>query len=603
MQESFENNFALLSQKNRNFSFAYPFLQNVKTNFDFFVQALKSSSFSKKKLEKTNIFFFYGLAGIKNYSSLQKWLKAKPQRRLIFLEENLSTFAPFLKSSLASKLLKDPQVEIHLLPKKTYFKTFAEELALCFFLERFELISFGRQKHFSSFKKCLETALVYYSAYMNDQLSFPSLFQNFLANARQLSRSFDVGSLKGAFAKVPAIICGAGSSLALEKERLKDLKKQNKALIIAGGSTMTALSAYGLSPHLGVAVDPNPEEVKRLAVVKDKTFPLLYTLRVYSEVLEKFLGPLGYFKNNSGKLDAWLEEKVGIKPEQIDQHLERNSFSVSLFALATAHFLGCDPIILCGMDLAYSDTLKRYAKGVIEDVAEKVEEAEVKKLSSLDLGDLLLEKKNKQGKKVKTLMRFALEAKAFTHFAEQCNKFKLDQTDKFNKTGKLSKKTKTNTKLKIFNATAGGLKIEKIPFRSLSEIEKKYLKKTYALEENLKKSLKQSQLPKQDTALAVKRALGDLQESLVRSEKILNQILKMVKEDKMKKVDFKLLIWDWQAELAYELFLQDIETALDIYLRRFQLPFKEHLLEKFQKLKKITSECCKLSAYNAKSFR
>ena len=252
-KSSFENNFVLLSQKNRNFSFAYPFLQNVKIDPDFFVHSSQSnsfSSFSNQKLKKTNIFFFYGLAGVHNYLFLRKWLKAKSQRRLVILEENISSFAPFLKNPLTSKLLKDPQVEIHLLPQKTYFKTFTEELALRFFLERFELISFGKQKHFNSFKKLLEESLVYYSAYMNDQLSFSPLFQNFLANASQLNRSFDVGNLKGAFSKVPAIICGAGPSLALEKERLKDLKNKNKALIIAGGSAITALSAYGLSPHL-----------------------------------------------------------------------------------------------------------------------------------------------------------------------------------------------------------------------------------------------------------------------------------------------------------------------------------------------------------------
>ena len=79
--------------------------------------------------------------------------------------------------------------------------------------------------------------------------------------------------------------------------------------------------------------------------------------------------------------------------------------------------------------------------------------------------------------------------------------------------------------------------------------------------------------------------------------------MKEIKGDKFQETGFKLLVWDLQAELAYELFLQDVEAAIDVYLRRFQLPLKKHLLEKFQKLKKITSQCCKLSACNAKSFR
>ena len=103
--------------------------------------------------------------------------------------------------------------------------------------------------------------------------------------------------------------------------------------------------------------------------------------------------------------------------------------------------------------------------------------------------------------------------------------------------------------------------------------------------------------------MALKKALLDLNASLKRIDKLLNQIIQKIKKDQFQAVSCKLLLWDLKEELAYELFLTDIELALDVYLKRFQMPLKEHLLGKFEKFKEIVSKCYKLSACSVKSFR
>src|SRR5690606_30787893 len=107
----------------------------------------------------------------------------------------------------------------------------------------------------------LREATLSYSLYQEDKY-YHLLFRNLLKNFRYLSKSFQAESLKGCFQGIPAIICGAGPSLTQALPVLSECKE--KALLIAGGSTITALSKNGILPHLSLAVDPNPEEYERL---------------------------------------------------------------------------------------------------------------------------------------------------------------------------------------------------------------------------------------------------------------------------------------------------------------------------------------------------
>ena len=60
---------------------------------------------------------------------------------------------------------------------------------------------------------------------------------------------------------------------------------------------------------------------------------------------------------------------------------------------------------------------------------------------------------------------------------------------------------------------------------------------------------------------------------------------------------------DLEEEIVFELFLKDIKLAVEMYLRRFDLPSKKELLEKFQALQAIILECSRLLACSVKPSR
>ncbi len=87
----------------------------------------------------------------------------------------------------------------------------------------------------------------------------------------------------------PAVICGAGPSLKASAPALKELER--RALIFAGGSTLSALKSLGVIPHFGIALDPNPEEHDRLLPASPLEMPFLYTNRLLPSVFSPDLTP------------------------------------------------------------------------------------------------------------------------------------------------------------------------------------------------------------------------------------------------------------------------------------------------------------------------
>ena len=81
-------------------------------------------------------------------------------------------------------------------------------------------------------------------------------FESFYRNIFHLPESYSCNGLAGQFANVPAIICGDRPSLHKNIELLKTLT--DRALIFAGNFLLNILNEYGIIPHFGAGVDPNP---------------------------------------------------------------------------------------------------------------------------------------------------------------------------------------------------------------------------------------------------------------------------------------------------------------------------------------------------------
>ncbi|NGX38060.1 MAG: hypothetical protein K1000chlam2_01229 [Chlamydiae bacterium] len=169
------------------------------------------------------------------------------------------------------------------------------------------------------------------------------LLTNFLRNSSCFSNASDGRDLFGAFKGVPAVICGAGASLEMEAPYLRTLK--DRALIFAGGTALSSLSQFSIQPHFGALIDPHPPS-KRYFENGAHAMPLFFQNRVHPTVLEQAQGPL-----------LWIP---GSRNDFLEKEMFDGGWNVSTFQAALACHLGCNPIILVGVDLAQSKD-KHYA--------------------------------------------------------------------------------------------------------------------------------------------------------------------------------------------------------------------------------------------------
>jgi hypothetical protein len=183
-----------------------------------------------------------------------------------------------------------------------------------------------------------------------------------------LDQNFHGNQLFGKFRGVPAVICGAGPSLAKNGHLLHDLK--DRALIFAGGSSTNSLDRMGIEPNFGGTIDPNPPQRDRMWRHNLFKTPFFYRNRVFHVALNTLQGPRLYVNGTGGyAISDWVESELGIKDVMVDE-----GHNVINFLTEIAYHMGCNPIIFVGLDLAYTDD-KLYGVGV-----DGIESPDIRKL-------------------------------------------------------------------------------------------------------------------------------------------------------------------------------------------------------------------------------
>ncbi len=449
----------------------------------------------------------------------------KKERQLIIIEDQQLDFLAFLHTSFAKKVLNHPRIHFAFFYKGE--KNFEDNLAKKFPVRKTEVLLAPTKKKSQKFHnlrlKLLRKTTLSEGLYM-DRLYSVITFQNFVENVRQFPGSFYMNTLKGAFEKMPVIIVGAGPSLSQNIPLLKKL--ENKAFIIAGGSAISALSSFGIKPHLGFALDPNLEEYYRLKRNFSFDLPMVCSSRVHSGISCQMNGIRGYLRSSFGQLyDLWIEEKIGLKGDFIGSNLSSEALSVTTMALSLAEFLGFDPLILVGVDLAYTSN-SRYATGVVED--EKIDPAHIDRSKISE--DRIYQMKDVQGSPIYTSVKWIMER---------------DTLDQFTK-----KSSKT-----FYNAS-GGLAFTHIPYKKLEEI---HFHSTYPFSDLLYALINQALIPCSQEE--IEKYLIELQSSL---QKCLSHLRILKSNDSF---GHKVLgEMELKEERAYQILFYDTQKILKKYL-------------------------------------
>ncbi len=100
-------------------------------------------------------------------------------------------------------------------------------------------------------------------------------------------------------------------------------------------------------PHLYTHIDPDPPH-SRFLEQEMYTQPLFYQDRFASALLERAAGPLVWMPaGGSYPLEGWMAEECGLSYEPLE-----SGWTVANVCAVIAQHLGCDPIILVGMDFS-----------------------------------------------------------------------------------------------------------------------------------------------------------------------------------------------------------------------------------------------------------
>lgn len=481
----------------------------------------------EQNFDEIEIFYCIGLECGEVFLECQNWLAEKKQRALIFIENNLGSFSTFFTYPFAEAIIDHPQVHLCYSSEDPI-----ESLAQRFPTDRLAIFV-PPKKHFETQMLLRRSAA--FSALYSDVLYSHILFKNVQANFFHLKNAFDVNRWKGKFANVPAIICGAGPSLQKSFSLLREL--DTRALIIAGGSAIPILSQQGIRPHLALALDPNEEEYERFKQNAYFEGPFVFAPRLHHQVFATCNGPFGYLKTDTGGLaESWLEERLSLAQEAIGPDLGDEAFSVTTLAISMAYAFGCDPIILTGVDLAFSEG-KHYAPGMenIQGVKNTVASLE-KKVSCTDIF----------GKPVESLLKWVMEGDAISRFA-------TNHPDR-----------------RFFNATEGGIGFKEIENVSLAEVAKHHCENSIDLEGYIHQQIQVFPCDLSEETLV--NHYQNLQHSLERALQLCEEILVELDHKKEKALSSGktiLLQNDFIEEIAYSCFLKGIDVALQQLLFRY----------------------------------
>ena len=177
-----------------------------------------------------------------------------------------------------------------------------------------------------------------------------NIFTNSLENLMSLFSGASLSDIKNRFHNMPVVCVASGPSLEVNLPMLKKIEKD--VLILACDSAIKPLLQYGITPHIISVVDHNLFDFEKIRTSSGKlrNAKLVFFTEANSDSVRGFLGQdrVGV-SAKSAIIDNWLGSELSINC-QLGGHISSNTDA----AVLTAIYLGASPIILVGVDLAFT---------------------------------------------------------------------------------------------------------------------------------------------------------------------------------------------------------------------------------------------------------
>jgi hypothetical protein len=160
--------------------------------------------------------------------------------------------------------------------------------------------------------------------------------------------------LKDAFKGRPGVVVATGPSLNKNVELLSEV--YDKAVIVGADASLRVLSKRGLKPHMVCSLERVEATAKLFDELDDSVFKDVYfagTPVIHPKTYANFKGERLVVYRNFATF-KWLD---------IDKGILGIGPSSGNMAFKVLEYMGCDPIILIGQDLAFSEDGYTHAKG------------------------------------------------------------------------------------------------------------------------------------------------------------------------------------------------------------------------------------------------
>lgn len=431
---------------------------NLKAVFDGEEKTFHSSIDAQKEAEdwfgslnlyQSKVLIVFGVGAGHYFKSALDWLSEDRERFLVFLEDDLEVIFHLFNSGMGRELLGHQQVFLYFLEKDergNFLESSFEAIPSILFLHQpvFSFLNlYGEVK-----KELVEDCSKLIGYYQNhntyqllEQLTYgKQFFANYYRNLLELSGSKFADAMFNKFQGIPAVVCGAGPSLDKNREILESLG--DHALVIAGGSAMNTVNVNGWNPHFGIAVDPNLSQYSRMFMNQAFDVPYFFRNRVFPEALRLLHGNHLYVSGSGGyNIANWFEKQLGIEGTSLEE-----GTNVVNFGIALAAALGCYPIILVGVDMAYTEG-RSYASGILShpilDLGQKPK--------TRSMTEPVIEKNDIYGALTHTLWKWVQESVWISQFII------------------------TRPELKLINATEGGIGVDAVPNQTLASVRDEFL--------------------------------------------------------------------------------------------------------------------------------
>ncbi|WP_346920325.1 motility associated factor glycosyltransferase family protein [Clostridium sp. UBA7339] len=187
-------------------------------------------------------------------------------------------------------------------------------------------------------------------------------FESTISDLKYLSKSKNIVNMKNAYSDKPAVIVSAGPSLSKNISQLKQF--EDKAVIFTGGRTWRTLIEEGIKADFLSIIDAHELSYELVDEVINKEEVTL----VHSEILPNKVLKLHKGNRVFYPYAPWINDIV----ENPNYNFTHSSVAHTCTKLAM--YMGCNPIIFLGQDLAYTDD-KVHAENA-EFVQEKYKDKE-----------------------------------------------------------------------------------------------------------------------------------------------------------------------------------------------------------------------------------